>query len=96
MNTVAPAIAVQADRRTLSGTAGTWSGSSISYTYSWSRCNLTVTSCVDVPGAASPSYALSTVDAGSRLRLRVTGTNPGGKASATSQPTAVVSSAGRL
>jgi hypothetical protein len=55
-----------------------------------------LTSCADVPGATNPSYVLSTLDAGSRIRLRVTATNPGGKASATSQPTAVVSATGRV
>jgi hypothetical protein len=96
VNTVLPAITVQADRRTLAGTPGVWSGSPTSYAYAWSRCNATVTSCIDIPGATGPGYVLSVVDAGSRLRLRVTATNPGGKAAATSQPTAVVASSGRL
>ena len=96
VNTVPPAITISKDHRTLKGAPGTWKGTSISYAYAWLRCNTAVTSCTQVSRATTSSYRLSTADAGSRLRLQVTGSNTGGKTMALSQPSAVASSSGRL
>jgi hypothetical protein len=96
VNTAPPAISVLKDQRTLRGAVGTWSGSSITFTYAWQRCNAAATSCTQLPGATTPTYRVSIADVGSRLRFQVTAANPGGKASATSQPTGIISSQGRL
>ncbi|MBD0282189.1 MAG: hypothetical protein ICV69_08360 [Thermoleophilaceae bacterium] len=73
---------------TLQAGAGTWSGTEpISYDYQWQRCSLV---CGDIPGATATTYALTSADAGSTVRVRVTASNSAGSASATSAETATV------
>jgi trimeric autotransporter adhesin len=68
----------------LSCSQGTWSGSTPqSYAYQWLRDGATIT------GATSASYALTAADAGHQLACRVTASNLGGSASATSAPVSV-------
>ncbi|HEX8052110.1 MAG TPA: hypothetical protein VF517_03895 [Thermoleophilaceae bacterium] len=77
--------------QTLTATPGGWDGSApIAHGYQWRRCNLAGTSCTDIPGATSSTYVLGAGDVGSTIRVVVTGTNPGGSASATSGQTAAV------
>jgi hypothetical protein len=73
---------------TLTAAAGTWSGTApISKAYRWRRCD---TTCADIPGAGGSTYTLTAADVGRTLRVRVTGANAAGTATADSDPTDVV------
>lgn len=93
-NTGTPTISgTPQEGETLQTSDGTWSGSPTSYTYAWSRCDRNGDNCKAIGGASAQTYKLTAVDIGSTLRATVTAKNAGGSASATSVPTAVVSSA---
>lgn len=92
-NTAAPTVSGSTQvGSTLTAANGSWSGSPSGYTYAWSRCDQTGSSCADIGGATANTYKLQQVDAGTTLRVTVTATNGAGSTSATSVPTAVVSS----
>lgn len=76
---------------TLTADKGGWNGSPSAYAYQWSRCDTTGNSCAAISGASAATYLLKQVDAGTTLRVTVTATNGAGSTSATSAPTAVVS-----
>ncbi|MCW2986273.1 MAG: putative serine protease [Conexibacter sp.] len=80
VNTVGPAITGTAHvASVLTSSTGTWTGTSPSYTYNWLRCTtLAVDSCVDISGATSSTYTLTSSDRGRYLRVRVTATNGAG------------------
>jgi len=74
---------------TLATTDGMWVGVTRPFAYSWFRCaDADPDSCLEVPGETSPSYPITSLDAGNRIRSRVTGSNPLGSATASSAPTA--------
>ncbi len=89
VNTSPPTVAGTARvGETLQASPGTWSGTEpITYGYQWQRCSLV---CGDIPGATATTYALTSADAGSTVRVRVTASNSAGSASATSAETATV------
>ncbi|HTZ62759.1 MAG TPA: 6-bladed beta-propeller [Solirubrobacteraceae bacterium] len=91
-NTEAPKISGTArDGQTLSASTGSWEGSPpLSYAYQWKLCNAKGEGCEEIEGATSATYALGHGDVGDTLRVTVTASNPGGEASATSQPSGVV------
>jgi len=62
----------------------------MTFTYGWDRCDVASLVCLPIVGATSSGYTVSTADAGSTLRAEVTATNAAGSATASSQPTAVV------
>lgn len=73
---------------TLTTTDGMWVGVTQPFTYSWFRCaDASPDSCLEVPGQTAPTYPITGLDAGNRIRSRVTGSNPVGSASAFSAPT---------
>jgi hypothetical protein len=75
---------------TLNASTGSWSGTTpLTYAYAWERCNAAGAGCASVPAVAA-SYAVTFMDVGSRLRVRVTATNAAGSASAYSALTDVV------
>jgi glucose/arabinose dehydrogenase/RNase P/RNase MRP subunit p29 len=89
-NTTLPTISGQARvGRTLTVSDGTWTGSQpITLTYQWLRCTTTTLStCTAIAGATTKTYVVSAADVDGRLRARVTGTNAGGTATATSGAT---------
>ena len=69
-------------QRTLTAHNGTWSGSPTpTITRQWKRCNATLTSCSNIPGASHATYVLTNADVGKRIRLTVTAHNSFGTAS---------------
>jgi type II secretory pathway pseudopilin PulG len=90
VNTVLPGISgTLAAGQTLTATPGTWTGTApINYTYQWQRC--TGATCVNISGATSSTFALTSSDVGKTLQVAVTATNSDGTATATSANTAAV------
>lgn len=79
-------------------TRGTWTGTSpFEYVYRWFRCDgagkADASDCTQIANARNASYVLREADAGFRIRSQVKATNDDGSATATSNPTAVVTSA---
>lgn len=88
VNTALPAIAgTAALGQTLTASAGTWSGSSMSFAYQWLRCAADRSACSSIDGATATTYLLTTADSGLTLRVSVTA---GSGTAATSAPTAVI------
>ena len=78
---------------------GTWTGTGpISYEYRWFRCNgsgaADASDCTRISNASDNTYVARQADSGFRLRVQVIGRNADGQDTATSNPTAVISSAG--
>src|SRR6266576_1261337 len=78
------------DGQTLTANAGDWSGVSVTYSYQWQQCNTSGDECSPVDGAVDSTYALSSSDVGSTLRVVVTVSNKNGSASAVSAASGVV------
>jgi hypothetical protein len=82
------------DGQTLSASTGTWSGSAMTYTYVWQRCEATEPDCpADISGATSSTYRLTADDVGARIRVVVTAHNAAGAVHATSSVSDVVAAA---
>lgn len=78
-----PTIAgVPAEGQTLTASPGSWTFAS-AFVFQWRRCAADG-SCVDIPGATSPTYSPGIADAGLRLQIAVSATNAAGSSSATS------------
>ena len=95
-NTALPAVSGNAAQgQTLSGTPGSWSGTTpITFTYQWLRCDSTGSSCNPISGETGTTRLVDIGDVGSTLRVMVTATNVSGSTSANSNATAVVTSTG--
>lgn len=92
-NTASPAISGTAKvGEQLTADPGTWTGGVRSYAYQWQRCNSSGGSCSAVQDATAKAYGVGTADSGNTLRVVVTATNLAGTATATSAPTATVTS----
>src|SRR5205823_2859725 len=91
-NTALPTITgTDAVGSTLSEGDGTWTGfPAPAFTRQWERCDQAGANCGDIAAATGTSYTLVQADAGTTIRVRVTGTNGGGASSAESGQTAVV------
>ena len=91
-NTSPPTVSgTPQDGQTLSANAGSWSGDQpIGFAYQWRRCDSGGGSCADINGAGGQSYALTSADVGSTIRVAVTGSNSAGSSSASSAASAVV------
>jgi hypothetical protein len=76
--------------QTLSAAQGTWTGDQVTFSYQWERCTDVGTGCSPIPGATASTYALTTGDLASTLRVTVTGRNRLGTATATSANTGFV------
>ncbi|HUR85213.1 MAG TPA: hypothetical protein VMY78_07700 [Solirubrobacteraceae bacterium] len=92
-NLVLPSVAPDTglrDGATLTSTGGGWTGSlPMMVAQRWQRCK-SVTDCADVPGAAGPSYMLTTSDAGFAMRIVVSASNGAGTTAQASALTGVV------
>src|SRR5437867_4364748 len=92
--TTAPAITgTPVQGQMLTGSTGSWYGRPTTYSYAWRRCDSAGANCSAISGATSPSYVLTSADAGVTERVVVTASNAGGSASATSAQTAAVAAA---
>ncbi len=81
------------DGQTLAADSGNWTGSpSPTFTYQWLRCDDDQLASCSTIGATTQSYMLVAADVGKRIRVEVTGTNSEGSDTATSDPTAPVTS----
>ena len=96
VNTAEPLVSGSAvEGSTLTTTTGTWDGTSITFAYQWVRCGPDGglpdgSNCPSIPGAATSAYTLTSTDIGKRLRVQVTASNGAGTATATANPTDVV------
>jgi large repetitive protein len=96
-NTVRPVISgTTAVGQTLTTTDGTWTSTPTTVTYQWRRCNATTDACVNITGASATAktYVVVTADNASKLAVAVTASNTSGTATATSDLTEVIGSAG--
>lgn len=88
-NTVTPTVTGAALRATtLTASTGSWTGTGNTYALQWQRDP--GTGWVDIAGATGMSYVLGVADVGSRVRVRVTGSNPDATVAAYSIGSAVV------
>jgi hypothetical protein len=85
---ISPAAPLQGSPMTV--TTGSWSNSPTSYAYQWQRCSAAGDNCVAISGATSASYTPGTADASHKLLVRVTATNAGGSATASSDPSNLI------
>jgi hypothetical protein len=79
--------------KTLSGDRGDWDNNPSDFDYRWLRCDKNGGSCATISGATAGQYTLKSVDVGNTLRFRVIAKNADGQATATSVPSAVITSA---
>ena len=80
-------------------TRGTWTGTApITYEYRWYRCDgkgaPDASDCTRISNASDDTYVARQGDSGFRLRVQVIGRNADGQDTATSDPTAEITSAG--
>jgi hypothetical protein len=91
VNTSPPTISgAAAVGQVLTMTSGKWNNSPTSYQYQWLRCDQNGNGCAAIPGAVGTTWRVQAASVGHTLRGRVTATNTGGSAQATSVPTHVV------
>ncbi len=88
-----PTIAGQTrEGRTLTALNGNWGNTPTSFSYQWQQCDASGANCNSIVGATSKTYTVVAGDVDHQLRVAVTATNADGSASATSQPSGVISS----
>jgi hypothetical protein len=76
--------------KVLTGDRGKWTGAGIKYAYSWLRCNASAAGCAAITGATGNKYTVTSADLGATIRFEVTASDKGGKSTATSNATAVI------
>lgn len=59
----------------LSVARGAWSGDQLAFAYQWERCDAAGAGCAAIPGATATTYAVTTGDLSSTLRVTVVGRN---------------------
>ena len=79
----------------LGATDGTWSSPTTisSMTYRWARCDTQGANCLEIPGAGSNTYTLTTTDVGHTLRAYVSAKNAVGTTEQYSAPSPIVAAA---
>lgn len=91
-NTKLPSISGDLeDGQTLSADPGSWEGTApISYVYQWESCDEAGSDCEAIDGATSAAYMLGPTDEGTRLRVLVAASGPGGYVQATSEASGLI------
>jgi hypothetical protein len=90
-STVAPVVSGTPQvGSTLTVVTGTWTGGPTGFAYQWRRCDASGSACVDISGATTQTYVVSSGDSRSTLRVLVIATNAVGAGGAISAPTAAV------
>jgi hypothetical protein len=93
-NTAPPTISGTATvGSTLTANPGTWTGSSITFTYQWRQCDASGANCTTIAGATGNTYVIASGDVGHTIRVAVTGTDATGPNTVTSAQTATVTTA---
>jgi hypothetical protein len=93
VNTAPPTIGGNATAgNTLTASTGSWTNAPTSFGYQWQRCNSSGGSCSATP-VISSTYALTSGDVGSMIRVSVAAGNGSGSTSATSAATGPVAPA---
>jgi hypothetical protein len=93
-NTAPPTISGSATvGSTLTANPGTWTGSSITFTYQWRQCDAAGANCTSITGATATTYVIASGDTGHTIRVAVTGTDATGGNTVTSAQTAAVTTA---
>src|SRR5262249_57212551 len=87
-----PRLSGQAQQgKTLTASAGSWTGAPTAFAYQWQRCDSAGANCAAIALATTASYTAVEADVGKTLRVSVTATNEAGpSAPATSSQSAVV------
>jgi GH25 family lysozyme M1 (1,4-beta-N-acetylmuramidase) len=79
----------------LAAVPGTWEGGKpLTFAYQWRLCDAAGATCTSIAGATGETYRPASTDVGHALKVIVTATSAGGAATATTTPSATVSSAG--
>jgi hypothetical protein len=96
-NSALPTIAGTAQSgQTLTASTGTWSSDDpITYSYQWQDCDVSGSNCVSISGASGQIYSATDSDVGHTVRIKVTATNSGGNASASSAATGILQPVGQ-
>jgi len=93
-NTAPPTISGTATvGSTLTANPGTWTGSSITFTYQWRQCDGSGANCTAITGATANTYVVASGDVGHTIRVAVTGTDATGPNTVTSAQTSTVTTA---
>jgi len=80
--------------QTLTASQGSWTGTGpFGYAYQWRSCDSAGAGCTNIGGATGTSYAVTSGDVGSTIRVAVTASNSAGSSTATSTQTPIVMSA---
>jgi hypothetical protein len=78
---------------TLTANPGTWTGSSITFTYQWRQCDSSGSNCNPISGATGTTYVIASGDVGHTLKVAVTATDATGPNTVASSATSVVTAA---
>lgn len=80
---------------TLTASPGSWTGSNLSFAFTWRRCDADGAGCNTIAQATGRTYVVQPGDVGDTLRVRVVARNDDRSASATSLPTERIRTAGQ-
>jgi hypothetical protein len=90
-NTTLPTLTgVAVQKKSLSGSQGSWTQLPTAYAYEWLRCGAKGTACQAIANATSATYKAVAADGGHTLEVRVSATNSRGTRTAVSKPTGAV------
>ena len=93
-NTAPPTVSgTPREGQTLTAYPGSWTNNPTSFSYSWIRCDANDRNCSAL-GFFRRQYTVTGNDVGFKLEIRVTAKTSGGSATATSQPTPVLTASG--